>query len=154
MQQPLTPEPPKPRPKELLIHLRFADSRRTARLGPSVGQRKEDHEIFGETEFQARDIVHCIGRESLGDAPRSKTTATKAPGVVPVPVRCEQTAKFHGCTGRKAAFSLMGPVPCVQRLISQCGKRYAWRLPWTIRVGLTGRAFTPAAEKIVTLAGE
>ncbi len=27
--------------------------------------------------------------------------------------RCEQTAKFHGYR-RKAAFSLMGPVPCVR----------------------------------------
>ncbi len=77
MQQPLTPEL-EAKAQELLTYLRSRteeDLLALARLLVS----KEDHEIFGETEFQARDIVHRIGRESLGDAPRSKTTATKAP---------------------------------------------------------------------------
>ncbi len=69
MQQPLTSEL-EAKAQELLTHSAVADRGGLARLARLLVS-KEDHEIFGETEFQARDIVHRIGRESLGDAPRS-----------------------------------------------------------------------------------
>lgn len=39
---------------------------------------KPDHEIFGETEFQARDIVHRLGANALEAHLAEKKTATKA----------------------------------------------------------------------------
>ncbi len=78
MQQPLTPEL-EAKAQELLTHLRSRteeDLLALARLLVS----KEDHEIFGETEFQARDIVHRIGRgKPWRRTSLKKTTATKAP---------------------------------------------------------------------------
>jgi hypothetical protein len=46
----------------------------------------------------------------------------------------------------------MGPVQC-ERAYYYCGRCSQGVLPWDDKVGLTGRAFTPAAEKVVTLAG-
>jgi hypothetical protein len=46
----------------------------------------------------------------------------------------------------------MGPVQC-ERAYYYCGRCAHGVLPWDDRVGLTGRSFTPAAEKVVTLAG-
>jgi hypothetical protein len=39
---------------------------------------KEEHEIFGETEFQAREIVHRIGAKAFETCLAEKKTATKA----------------------------------------------------------------------------
>ncbi len=78
MQQPLTPEL-EAKAQELLTHLRSRaddDLLALARLLVS----KEDHEIFGATEFQVRDIVHRIGAKALEThLAQKKTTATKAP---------------------------------------------------------------------------
>jgi hypothetical protein len=77
-QQPLTPEL-EAQAQELLTHLRSRtdeDLLALARLLVS----KADHEIFGETEFQVRDIVHRLGAKALEThLAQKKTTATKAP---------------------------------------------------------------------------
>jgi hypothetical protein len=39
---------------------------------------KEDKDIFGETEFQARDIVHRIGAQAFEAHLTEKKTATQA----------------------------------------------------------------------------
>lgn len=46
----------------------------------------------------------------------------------------------------------MGTVVCTRAYYycGQCGKGF---LPWDDRVGLTARSFTPAAERLVSLAG-
>jgi hypothetical protein len=46
----------------------------------------------------------------------------------------------------------MGPVQC-ERAYYYCGRCGHGVLPWDDKVGLTGRAFTPATEKVVALAG-
>jgi hypothetical protein len=74
--QPLAPEL-EAKAQELLTHLRSRadeDLLALARLLVS----KEEHEIFGETEFQARDIVHRLGAKALEThLAQKKTTATK-----------------------------------------------------------------------------
>ncbi len=40
---------------------------------------KEDREIFGETEFQVRDIVHRLGAKAYSAHLTEKKTATKGP---------------------------------------------------------------------------
>src|SRR5947209_18982172 len=39
---------------------------------------KPDHELFGETEFQIRDLVHRIGARAIEERSK-KRTATSAP---------------------------------------------------------------------------
>jgi hypothetical protein len=46
----------------------------------------------------------------------------------------------------------MGPVTC-QRAYYYCGRCGKGVLPWDDQVGLTARSFTPAAERLVSLAG-
>ena|SRR5437899_2655928 len=40
---------------------------------------KEDRELFGETEFEVRDIVHGLGAKAYAAHLAGKKTATKAP---------------------------------------------------------------------------
>jgi len=40
---------------------------------------KREADIFGETEFQARDLVHRVGAKAFVIHLREKKTATKAP---------------------------------------------------------------------------
>jgi hypothetical protein len=77
LQQPLAPER-EAKAQELLAHLRAqADDELLALARLLVS--KEDHEIFGDTEFQARDIVHRIGAKAFEAHLAQKKTATKAP---------------------------------------------------------------------------
>lgn len=48
--------------------------------------------------------------------------------------------------------SLLGPVTC-RRAYYYCGRCGHGVLPWDKRVGLTARSFTPATERLVSLAG-
>jgi hypothetical protein len=48
--------------------------------------------------------------------------------------------------------SLLGPVTC-QRAYYYCGRCGRGMLPWDEAVGLTTRSFTPATERLVSLAG-
>jgi hypothetical protein len=41
---------------------------------------KQDHELFGETEFEVRDIVHRLGAKAYTAHLAEKKTATKVPG--------------------------------------------------------------------------
>jgi hypothetical protein len=49
-------------------------------------------------------------------------------------------------------FSLIGTVAC-QRAYYYCGRCGQGVLPWDDKVGLTARSFTPAAERLTSLAG-
>jgi hypothetical protein len=40
---------------------------------------KEDRELFGDTEFEVRDIVHGLGAKAYAAHLAEKKTATKAP---------------------------------------------------------------------------
>lgn len=64
---------------------------------------------------------------------------------------CQQGAKFHGYRS-KTTCSLIGTVACT-RAYYYCGRCGKGMLPWDDRVGLTARSFTPAAERLVSLAG-
>jgi hypothetical protein len=78
-QQPLAPEL-EAKAQELLTHLRAqADDELLALARLLVS--KADHEIFGDTEFQARDIVHRIGAKAFEAHLAQKKTATRAPAL-------------------------------------------------------------------------
>lgn len=47
---------------------------------------------------------------------------------------------------------MLGPVDCA-RAYYYCGRCGKGVLPWDEQVGLTARSFTPAAERLVSLAG-
>ena len=81
--QPLSPEL-EAKAHELVARLRpQADSELLALARLLVS--KEDHEIFGETEFQARDIMHRIGAEAFAARLTEKKTATRArESIVPI----------------------------------------------------------------------
>ena len=75
--QPLSPEL-EAQAQELVARLRphaESDLLALARLLVS----KQDHEIFGDTEFEARAIVHRIGAQALETHLAQKKTVTKAP---------------------------------------------------------------------------
>lgn len=75
-QQPLDPEQ-EAQAQELVARLRplaDADLLALARLLVS----KQEHELFGDTEFEVRDIVHRLGAKALETHLRGKKTATKA----------------------------------------------------------------------------
>jgi hypothetical protein len=40
---------------------------------------KKDSELFGQTEFEVRDLVHLIGAQAYETTLAEKKTATKAP---------------------------------------------------------------------------
>jgi hypothetical protein len=75
--QPLAPEL-EAKAQELLARLRSrADDELLALARLLVS--KEERDIFGDTEFQARDIVHRIGAQAFETHLAQKKTATKAP---------------------------------------------------------------------------
>ena len=78
VQQPLSPEL-EVKAQELVARLRqetASDLLDLARLLVS----KPEEEIFGDTEFEARDIVHRIGAKAFQTHLAQKKTATKAQG--------------------------------------------------------------------------
>jgi hypothetical protein len=75
LHQPLTPEL-EAQAQELVARLRpRADEELLALARLLVS--KEDKDIFGETEFQARDIVHRIGAQAFEAHLAEKKTATR-----------------------------------------------------------------------------
>lgn len=96
LQQPLAPEL-EAKAQELLTKLRSqADDELLALARLLVS--KEDHEIFGDTEFQARDIVHRIGAKAFETHLAQKKTATTAPAL---PARAANKAPNTTASGRK-----------------------------------------------------
>ena len=76
-QQPLSPEL-ESKAQELLAKLRSqADDELLALARLLVS--KEDRELFGETEFEVRDIVHRLGAKAYSTHLAEKKTATPAP---------------------------------------------------------------------------
>ena len=75
-QQPLSPEL-EAKAQELVARLRpQAESELLALARLLVS--KQEQELFGETEFQARDIVHRIGAQAFETYLAEKKTATTA----------------------------------------------------------------------------
>lgn len=109
---------------------------------------KEDSEIFGDTEFEARDIVHRIGAEAFEERLK-KNNGYQSSGV-DCPT-CHQNAKFQGYR-RKRPIGLMGMIDC-SRGYYYCGKCGHGIFPWDQSVGLTACSFTPATARLVSLAG-
>jgi hypothetical protein len=60
---------------------------------------KRESEIFGETEFQARDVVHRVAAKALTIHLREKKTATAAPALSAATVSKRRTSK---ATGRRS----------------------------------------------------
>ena len=56
--------------------------------------RKADHEIFGDTEFEARMIVHRLGAGAFEERLKKKANGYQGSGVE-CP-HCKQSAKFQG----------------------------------------------------------
>lgn len=74
--QPLSPEL-EAQAQELLARLRpHAEDELLALARLLVS--KPDHEIFGDTEFEARDIVHHLGAQAFQTHLAQKKAATKA----------------------------------------------------------------------------
>lgn len=77
-QQPLSPEL-EAQAQELVARFRpqaEEDLLALARLLVS----KEDRELFGETEFEVRDLVHRVGAKAYSAHLAGKKKATKVPG--------------------------------------------------------------------------
>ena len=96
LQPPLSPEL-EAKAQELLTQLRSrADDELLALARLLVS--KEDRDIFGETEFQVRDIVHRLGAKAMETHLAQKKTATKARGSS---ARTANKARSSTATGRK-----------------------------------------------------
>jgi hypothetical protein len=74
--QPLSPEL-EAQAQELLARLRSQADEDLLALARLL-VRKPDHEIFGDTEFEVRDIVHHLGAKALQTHLAQKNGATKA----------------------------------------------------------------------------
>jgi hypothetical protein len=95
-QQPLSPEL-EAQAQELLARLRPQaedDLLALARLLVST----EDRELFGETEFEVRDLVHRLGAGAYSAHLAGKKKATKAPAS---PVRTARKARSSRATETK-----------------------------------------------------
>jgi hypothetical protein len=95
-QQPLAPEL-EAKAQELLARLRPQAESELLELARLLVS-KQDHEIFGDTEFEARAIVHRIGAQAFEAYLAEKKTATKAPGASVVSAAKEPSSK---ATARK-----------------------------------------------------
>jgi hypothetical protein len=78
LQQPLSPEL-EAQAQELVARLRPQADNELLQLARLLVS-KQDHEIFGDTEFEARTIVHRIGAQAFETHLAEKKTATKARG--------------------------------------------------------------------------
>jgi hypothetical protein len=74
--QPLAPEL-EAKAQELLGRIRSQADEELLALARLLVS-KEDHELFGDTEFEARAIVHRIGAKAFETHLAEKKTATKA----------------------------------------------------------------------------
>src|SRR5712691_9062842 len=112
-----------------------------------VSKRAAD--IFGETEFQARDLIHRVATKALEVHLAGKKNGYEGCSVV-CP-HCQQAAEFQGYR-EKSPLSLLGPVRCARAyyLCHCCGQGC---FPWDDSVGLTPRHLTPAAEQVTGMAG-
>jgi hypothetical protein len=61
--------------EEILVEASRKDIRELARLMAS----KQDHEIFGQTEYEVRDLVHRIGAKAL-EATANERSKKGVPG--------------------------------------------------------------------------
>jgi hypothetical protein len=76
LQQPLSPEL-EAKAHELVARLRPQAENELLQLARLLVS-KQEHEIFGDTEFEARAIVHRIGAHAFEAHLAEKKTATKA----------------------------------------------------------------------------
>ncbi len=110
---------------------------------------KPEHETFGQTEFEVRDIVHHLGATALQTHLGQKKNGYRGCSVV-CPY-CGQSAPFQDWRSR-TPLSLLGAVRCCRAwyYCRGCGKGV---YPWDEAVGLTAKRLTPAAEQVTSMAG-
>jgi len=110
---------------------------------------KPEHEIFGQTEFEVRDIVHHLGAAAMQTHLGQKKNGYRGCSVV-CP-HCGQSAEFQDWRTR-TPLSLVGAITCCRAWYHchRCGKGV---YPWDEAVGLTAKRLTPAAEQAVSMAG-
>ncbi len=108
---------------------------------------KSDAEVFGDTEFEARSIVHHLGAAALEERLK-KSSATKDRASTAPVANSPRSSRVPP----KTPLSLLGPVPC-ERAYYYCGRCGHGLSPWDRAAGLTPRSFTPATERLVCLAG-
>src|SRR5215218_10284689 len=108
---------------------------------------KPEHEVFGDTEFELRDIVLKVGAKALEEHLRQKNGYRGCSIDCPT---CAQAAEFHGARS-KSLMSLLGAI-AVQRAYYYC-HRCGGQFPWDQIVGLTPKRLTPGAERATSLAG-
>ena len=114
-----------------------------------VGSVTIDSDLMKAADILPHEKVQIA---DITNGARLETYAIEGPaGSGVVCPHCQQGAKFHGYR-EKAALSLLGSVVC-QRAYYYCGRCGKGVLPWDDQVGLTARSFTPAAERLVSLAG-
>jgi hypothetical protein len=109
---------------------------------------KSDRELFGQTEFEVRDIVLRIGAKAYEEHLREKKNGYQGSGMT-CP-KCQQSAGFQGYRSLKP-LSIVGPI-AFKRAYYYC-HLCGGTTPWDDEVGLTPKRLTPAAEELVTLAG-
>jgi len=97
-QQPLPPEL-EAKAQELLSRIRQGAEDELLALARLLVS-KADHELFGETEFQARAIVHRIGAHAYQTHLAEKKTATRAPAPSAPGARKAPSSK---ATGKKSS---------------------------------------------------
>src|SRR5437588_1559270 len=128
--------------------LASAGRKRVIGLGTPVGQQARAGTL---RRNRVSSAGHCPPhrRPGLRNVPGGKKNGYEGSGIgCP---HCQQGAKFQGYRS-KATLSLMGTVTC-QRAYYYCGRCGQGVLPWDEKVGLTARSFTPATERLVSLAG-
>lgn len=133
--------------KELEAKIRRAIEQEVSQLARLMVS-KSDKDLFGQTEFQVRDLVLRIGAKVYEEHLREKKNGYQGSGVT-CPT-CGQTAEFHSYRSKRP-LSILGPITC-WRAYYHC-HRCGGVVPWDVEVGLTPKRLTPAAEELTTLAG-
>lgn len=87
--------------QRLLLHIQ-EESREDLLALARLLVSKRESEIFGETEFQARDVVHRIAAKAFTTHLREKKTATAAPASSAATASKRRTSKATARRSRKA----------------------------------------------------
>jgi hypothetical protein len=110
---------------------------------------KRESEIFGATEFQARDLIHRVGAKAFEVHLAKKKNGYRGSSIVCT--TCHQAAEFQGYRSKKP-LSLLGEITCL-RAYYVCHRCGHGAFPWDEAVGLTSKRLTPAAEQAASMAG-
>ncbi len=109
---------------------------------------KPEHETFGQTEFEVRDIVHHLAPPPCRPIWVKKKRLPRLQRRLPVLRPKRPVPRLRSRT----PLSLLGEVRCCRAwyYCRSCGKGL---YPWDEAVGLTAKRLTPAAEQVTSMAG-